>query len=119
MTKYVEIHLMVEEQTLRDLKLMGNVKRMVGREDMCSEAWVKGENMSASRSSGIPMPVSLTEISSSADSLACFRIRIFMVIPPVSVNFTAFPTRFTKIWRSRTSSVATVRGRFPVISRER
>ncbi len=41
MAKYVEIHLMVEEQTLRDLKLMCNVKRMVGRDDMCSEAWVK------------------------------------------------------------------------------
>ena len=41
MTKYVEIHLMVEEQTLRDLKLMCNVKRMVGRDDMCSEAWLK------------------------------------------------------------------------------
>ena len=36
MAKHVEIHLMVEEQTLRDLKLMCNVKRMVGRDDMCS-----------------------------------------------------------------------------------
>ena len=41
MVKYVEIHLMVEEKTLRDLKLMCNVKRMVGRDDMCSEAWLK------------------------------------------------------------------------------
>jgi hypothetical protein len=41
MTKYVEIHLMLEKQTLRDIKLMCNVKRLVGREDMCSEAWLK------------------------------------------------------------------------------
>jgi len=41
MAKYVEIHLMVEEKTLRDIKQMCNFKRMAGREDMCSEAWVK------------------------------------------------------------------------------
>ena len=41
MAKYVEIHLMVEERTLRDIKDMCNFKRMGGREDMCSEAWVK------------------------------------------------------------------------------
>jgi len=32
---------MVEERTLRDIKDMCNFKRMGGREDMCSEAWVK------------------------------------------------------------------------------
>ena len=41
MAKYVEIHLMVEEKTLRDLKAMCNLKRMGGNADMCSEAWVK------------------------------------------------------------------------------
>lgn len=41
MTKYVEITLMVEEKTLRDIKQMCNLKRMVGRNDLCSEAWVK------------------------------------------------------------------------------
>ena len=41
MAKYVEIHLMVEERTLRDIKQMCNIKRMVGRNDLCSEAWVK------------------------------------------------------------------------------
>ena len=41
MVKYVEIHLMVEEQTLRDLKLMCNLRRIGGNADMCSEAWVK------------------------------------------------------------------------------
>ena len=41
MSKYVHIHLMVEEQTLRDIKQMCNIKRMVGRNDLCSEAWVK------------------------------------------------------------------------------
>ena len=41
MSKYVEITLMLEEKTLRDIKLMCNIKRMVGREDMCSEAWLK------------------------------------------------------------------------------
>jgi hypothetical protein len=41
MSKYVEIHLMVEEKTLRDIKQMCNIKRMVGRKDLCSEAWVK------------------------------------------------------------------------------
>jgi len=41
MAKYVEIHLMVEEKTLRDIKQMCNLKRMVGRDAMCSEAWVK------------------------------------------------------------------------------
>ena len=32
---------MVEEKTLRDIKQMCNIKRMVGRNDLCSEAWVK------------------------------------------------------------------------------
>ena len=41
MAKYVEIHLMVEEKTLRDLKAMCNLKRMGGNADICSEAWVK------------------------------------------------------------------------------
>jgi len=41
MVKYVEIHLMVEEKTLRDIKDMCNTKRMVDRADICSEAWVK------------------------------------------------------------------------------
>ena len=41
MAKYVEIHLMVEEKTLRDLKAMCNLKRIGGNADMCSEAWVK------------------------------------------------------------------------------
>ncbi|MAD66013.1 MAG: hypothetical protein CMK24_00845 [Porticoccaceae bacterium] len=41
MSKYVEITLMLEEKTLRDIKLMCNIKRMVGREDMCSESWLK------------------------------------------------------------------------------
>jgi hypothetical protein len=41
MVKYVEIHLMVEEKTLRDIKDMCNIKRMVDRADICSEAWVK------------------------------------------------------------------------------
>ena len=41
MAKYVEIHLMVEEKTLRDIKQMCNIKRMVGRNDLCSEAWVQ------------------------------------------------------------------------------
>ena len=41
MAKYVHIHLMVEEKTLRDIKQMCNIKRMVGRNDLCSEAWVK------------------------------------------------------------------------------
>ncbi len=41
MSKYVEITLMLEEKTLRDIKLMCNIKRMVGHEDMCSEAWLK------------------------------------------------------------------------------
>jgi hypothetical protein len=40
-TKYVEITLMVEEKTLRDIKQMCNLKRMVDRNDLCSEAWVK------------------------------------------------------------------------------
>ena len=41
MVKYVEIHLMVEEKTLQDIKDMCNTKRMVDRADICSEAWVK------------------------------------------------------------------------------
>ncbi len=41
MSKYVHIHLMVEEKTLRDIKQMCNIKRMVGRNDLCSEAWVQ------------------------------------------------------------------------------
>ena len=41
MVKYVEIHLMVEEKTLRDIKDMCNIKRMVDSADICSEAWVK------------------------------------------------------------------------------
>ena len=41
MVKYVEIHLMVEEKTLRDLKTMCNLRRMGGNADVCSEAWVK------------------------------------------------------------------------------
>ena len=41
MAKYVHIHLMVEEQTLRDMKHVCFLKRMGGSHDMCSEAWVK------------------------------------------------------------------------------
>jgi hypothetical protein len=41
MVKYVEIHLMIEEKTLQDIKDMCNIKRMVDRADICSEAWVK------------------------------------------------------------------------------
>ena len=41
MVNYVEIHLMVEEKTLQDIKDMCNTKRMVDRADICSEAWVK------------------------------------------------------------------------------
>lgn len=40
-TKYVEITLMVEEKTLRDMKHVCFLKRMGGSHDMCSEAWVK------------------------------------------------------------------------------
>jgi len=39
--RYVEIHLMVEERTLRDIRDMCNFKRIGGRDDLCSEAWVK------------------------------------------------------------------------------
>ena len=41
MAKYVEIHLRIEEQTLRDMKHTCLLKRMGGSNDMCSEAWVK------------------------------------------------------------------------------
>ena len=41
MAKYVEIHLMVEEKTLREIKDMCNAKRIIDRADICSEAWVK------------------------------------------------------------------------------
>lgn len=39
--RYVEIHLMVEERTLRDIRDMCFFKRMGGRDDLCSEAWIK------------------------------------------------------------------------------
>ena len=39
--RYVEIHLMVEENTIKDIKDMCILKRMGGHDDLCSEAWIK------------------------------------------------------------------------------
>lgn len=67
-------------------------------------AWLNELNNFGSLSDGIPMPESQTENSS------CTILSVFSncftdnTMLPVSVNFTAFPSRLIRIWRKRVGS---------------
>ena len=64
-------------------------------------AWAKRSKMRSSRSLGMPGPVSSTSISS---PLPAPTSRSDTSTHPASVNFTALPTRFTRICRTRAGS---------------
>ena len=79
-------------------------------------AWVNDWKISLFFSAGTPMPESVTEswsqVVPSALSWpegACVVVTR-TITSPRSVNFTAFPARFTRIWRRRASSARTVEG---------
>ena len=79
-------------------------------------AWVNESKIVACLSAAMPTPVSLTvKCSVTAGPVALPAPAgpsrsTCSTTSPVSVNFTALPTRFTRIWRSRAGSPLTAAG---------
>ncbi len=75
----------------------------VEEESSCVKFWKRPPTLSA----GMPMPVSRTENSSSAEASSSLRTATDTTTSPAWVNFTALLTRFTSTWRTRTGSPRT------------
>ena len=75
-----------------------------------ASAWVKALNSFSCTSAGMPIPVSATEKASSQRSTASGLPSIRTVTEPVSVNFSALPTRLVTICRSRRASPTSAAG---------
>ncbi len=94
--------------------------------DVVPSACWNASKISRSLSSGIPIPLSMTENASTVSELASVgaancvvsgATSMRIVTPPCSVNFIAFETRFLSTCWSRCSSVTTVGGTLaPMIS---
>ena len=78
-------------------------KRRVVDESTCENGW----NNRSMRSGGMPMPESRTAICISTRPTAAALAVTSTRTSPRSVNFTAFDSRFSRIWRRRLSSPST------------
>ena len=74
-------------------------------------AWVKASKIARCLSSGMPMPVSLTEkCNVTASAVVAFGFDHRPQFPPASVNLSALPIRFTITCRSRVGSPISAAG---------